>query len=125
MTAAAFVGLYESALATQDWAVVEPLMHPNVSVTFSDGSVHLGKEAVRNAFERNFKTISDEDYRIANVHWVFQSDDTAVYLFEFHWTGTVDGRPAVGGGRGTSVLVRERDDWRLLVEHLGPLRSQQ
>ncbi len=120
MTAADFVTAYESALATQDWSVVEPLLHRNVSMTFSDGSVHKGKEAVREAFERNFRSISDEDYRMTDVYWVLQSHETAVYLFDFHWTGNINGRSAGGKGRGTSVLVREAGEWLLLAEHLGP-----
>ena len=45
---------------------------------------------------------------------------TAVYLFEFHWSGIINEKPASGLGRGTSVLIKEADRWLLLVEHLGP-----
>ena len=120
MPASEFIGLYEAALATQSWDAVSPLIHDDASVVFSDGSVHRGKEAVRVAFERNFHTINDEVYRIANVHWLLESDDCAVYMFDFFWTGTVAGEKVEGAGRGTSVLVFEGDQWKLLAEHLGP-----
>ena len=123
MTAVDFIARYEAALATQSWTEVAPLIHEKASVTFSDGSVHIGKAAVQKAFERNFRTIADEDYRIINVQWVFQSNEMAVYLFDFHWTGTINGHPAAGGGRGTSVLVQEGNTWNLLTEHLGPAPS--
>jgi ketosteroid isomerase-like protein len=116
-----FISLYERALATQDWAVVDPLIHDDACVTFSTGIVHIGKPAIQIAFERNFSEIEDEEYRISNVHWVQRGEDIAVYLFDFNWTGRVNGQTAGGSGRGTCVLSREDGSgWRLLVEHLGP-----
>ena len=41
-----FIEKYEAALATQDWQQVAPLVHPEACVTFSSGSVHIGKTAV-------------------------------------------------------------------------------
>ena len=120
MSATDFVRSYELALATQDWGAVDPLVHHDASVTFSDGSVHKGKDAVRAAFERNFRAIVGERYRITNVHWLLQSEHAAVYLFDFHWTGTIDGHSASGAGRGTTVIVRGGGGWQLLTEHLGP-----
>jgi ketosteroid isomerase-like protein len=115
-----FIPLYERALASQRWDAVGPLVHDDACVTFSNGAVHVGKAAVQRAFERNFAAITDEEYRISNVRWVRRGSEIAVYLFDFNWTGRVGGRPASGSGRGTSVLYRDDDGWRLLVEHLGP-----
>jgi len=120
MTAEEFINLYEQALATQQWISVDPLVHEDASVTFSTGDVHKGKDAVRAAFERNFSAIEGEEYRISNVHWVMRDAQVAVYLFDFRWTGRINGRAASGAGRGTSVLVRNGANWQLLVEHLGP-----
>jgi len=115
-----FVTAYETALATQNWAEVEPLFHEDACVTFSSGTVHRGKDAVRRAFVGNFGAIADETYRVSNVHWVRKDREYAAYLFDFDWTGLIDGEPAGGGGRGTCVLVKDGTSWRLLVEHLGP-----
>jgi ketosteroid isomerase-like protein len=116
-----FVSRYERALATQDWSVVDPLVHDDACVTFSTGEVHVGKLAVRRAFERNFAAIADEEYRISNVRWVHSGAEIAVYLFDFDWAGRIGGRAASGSGRGTAVLRREDGSgWKLLVEHLGP-----
>jgi ketosteroid isomerase-like protein len=120
MTLEEFVRAYEEALGTQNWMHVEPLVHKDACVTFSNGTVHKGREQVRQAFERNFSVIQDEEYAITNVHWVHRGDETAIYLFEFSWRGTIDAKPASGSGRGTSVLIRAGDKWQLLVEHLGP-----
>lgn len=115
-----FIRAYEHALATQDWRNVDPLVHDNACVTFSNGTVHRGKLEVRKAFEKNFSLIKDEKYSISNVHWVIKGPETAIYLFDFNWNGIINDQPASGSGRGTSVLIKENDNWQLLVEHLGP-----
>lgn len=123
MSAEEFIRDYEQALATQDWTNVDPLVHEDACVTFSNGTVHKGKPAVRKAFEGNFAIIKDEKYSVSNVHWVSKGTDTAVYLFEFNWSGLINEQPASGSGRGTAVLIKEDDKWLLLVEHLGPKAS--
>lgn len=120
VTPEAFITAYEAALASQDWAVVEPLVHRDACVTFTNGSVHEGRAAVQAAFTRNFSLIKSEQYTISNVRWVRTSDDFAAYLFEFSWQGVINGEPASGAGQGTCIIVREHDHWQLLIEHLGP-----
>ena len=121
MTADDFVRAYETALASQQWSAVDPLLHADVCVTFSTGAVHKGKPAVRAAFERNFAAIRDETYRVSNVHWAARTPDLAVYLFDFAWSGLINGKAASGAGRGTAVVVRNGDaTWQLIAEHLGP-----
>lgn len=114
-----FIIDYEKALATQDWKSVEPLISKRASVTFSTGAVHEGKEAVKTAFERNFKLIKSEEYKIKNVRWLFTNESTAVYLFDFSWKGIMNNQLIGGEGIGTSVLIREGAKWVLLTEHLG------
>jgi ketosteroid isomerase-like protein len=119
-----FIRAYERALASQDWRQVEPLIHRDACVTFSNGTVHKGKAEVKRAFENNFSLIKDETYSMTNVHWVLKGVETAVYLFEFSWSGFIDAKPAHGAGRGTAVLIKEADEWQLLIEHLGPRGTQ-
>ncbi|MEM8533089.1 MAG: nuclear transport factor 2 family protein [Chloroflexota bacterium] len=114
-----FMQEYASALASQDWDKVSPLIHEKACVQFSEGT-YIGKSQVKTAFERAFSLIEDEDYAISNIHWVEQSDSVAVCMFEFAWSGKINNKPAKGGGRGTSVLKNENGVWQLLVEHLGP-----
>jgi ketosteroid isomerase-like protein len=115
-----FIECYERALASQLWDKVAPLIRENACVTFSNGSVHKGKSAIQIAFEKNFAAIADEQYRISNIHWIHRSSETAVYIFQFSWSGLINGRPASGAGSGTSVLQRDPSGWQLLAEHLGP-----
>ena len=113
---------YEAALTSQNWQNVDSLMHDDVCVTFSTGTFK-GKSDVQVAFERNFKLIKDEVYTISDLHWVFQSNDSATCLYNFHWQGLINDQPMSGGGRGTSVLIRANDKWLIIVEHLGPFAS--
>lgn len=115
-----FILAYESALATQDWSKVAPLIHDDACVTFSNGSVHRGKSEVKAAFEKNFAAIRSESYHVENVDWIRKGEELAVYRFDFAWSGYIGGKLASGAGRGTSVLTLEAGSWQLLVEHLGP-----
>jgi hypothetical protein len=111
---------YARALASLRWSEVDPLVHDDVRATFSDGLRHLGRAAVRAAFERNFAAIRDEPYAISNLRWPRRGTDHAVCLFDFAWSGVVGGRPAGGAGRGTTALLFESDRWLMIAEHLGP-----
>jgi len=110
---------YEAALASQDWQKVAPLMHPDICVTFSNGTFK-GIDEVQAVFERNFNLIKDEEYGIDNIHWAHMSESHAVCLYHFHWSGFIDGDSCSGGGRGTSVLIKAGGKWQIITEHLGP-----
>jgi len=114
-----FITAYETALASQDWKMVEPLIAETASVTFSNGAVHIGKGKVQRAFENNFATIKSEHYAIENVIWLKKESMYAVYLFEFSWTRLINSQLFSGSGIGTSVILKEGDNWKLLTEHLG------
>jgi ketosteroid isomerase-like protein len=120
MTPDDFISKYQAALRSQDWLAVEPLLHGRVCVTFSNGAVHRGVDAVGAAFKKNFSVIEGEDYRMSDLSWTYRTDDLAVCVFRFDWSGLIRGELASGSGRGTHVLVRDGDRWLLVVEHLGP-----
>ena len=114
-----FITDYKAALASQQWQQVEPLMHPNVCVSFSNGTVHKGLAQVKEAYQRNFAAIKNEEYQMTDVHWVLTTHHTAIYIFNFNWRGLINGQPASGSGHGTAVLVQEDGRWILMAEHLG------
>jgi len=116
-----FIRNYETALATQDWQSVEPLMSNDVVVTFSNGSVHTGLKKVQAAYEKNFSKIKGEQYSMDNIHWLKTEANFAVYTFKYHWSGYVDDTLISGKGVGTAVIVNESGKWKLLAEHLGRL----
>ena len=110
---------YEAALSSQQWSAVEPLMHENVCVTFTNGTFK-GINEVQAIFEKNFSLIKDEEYSISNTHWAMLSESQAVCLYEFNWQGIIGGQHCSGGGRGTSVFVLTNHQWKIIAEHLGP-----
>ena len=110
---------YEKALATQKWENISPFIHPDICVTFSEGT-HKGITAVEAAFRKTFALIQDETYTLSNIHWIHSDENFAVCIYNFHWSGLINGQMASGGGRGTSVLVNEAGNWLILTEHLGP-----
>jgi len=112
---------YEAGLATQDWEQVEPLFHADACVTFSNGKRFRGRGEIGQAFSDNFALIEDEHYELADVHWLAKEPGHAVCIYDFRWSGLIDGKPANGAGRGTSVLTPAGDRWFILAEHLGPL----
>ncbi len=113
-----FIKKYEIALKTQDWKNVAPLFHDNACVTFSNGTVHMGKQNVRIAFEHNFSLIKNEKYAIRNVRWILKNESIAAFVFEFYWEGIINENPTKGNGIGTTVLISENEKWILLTENL-------
>lgn len=114
-----FIKSYEKALASQVWQNVAPLIHPNACVTFSNGKVLNGKQAIEEGYTHNFQIIKNEQFTIANVQWLQIENNFAVYIFSFHWEGIIAGEKVKGAGRGTTTLVFEAGTWLLLAEHLG------
>lgn len=114
-----FIRSYETALATQDWQQIAPLIHDDCVAVFTENTFR-GKTAVEAAFRKTFALIEDETYGINNINWQLRTENVAVLTYNFAWSGTIDGQAASGGGRGSSVLVCENGRWLLLLEHLGP-----
>lgn len=113
----AFLRRYEQATNSHDVDRVMPLIAEGAVYWFSDGS-HRGLPEIREAISRTFAAIQDEVYEIRDVEWVVLAADHAVCRYRFRWTGTVEGRPRSGEGRGTNVLVRQGGAWRMAHEHL-------
>src|SRR5262252_2126253 len=103
---------YVAAANRHDLEAVLALIDDNAVYFFSDGSSHAGKAAIRNAIQRNFESIRNEIYRLENLRWLVETDEVAVYVYEFHWTGEIEGKPVEGSGRGTSVLQKKSGEWR-------------
>ena len=112
-----FLRAYEKATNTHDITQVAPFIASDAVYWFSDGS-HRGRDAVLVAIAETFATIRDEVYRIEEVEWVSVSAGHAVCRYRFAWTGTVNGQPKSGRGRGTNVLVNTDGTWQMLHEHL-------
>lgn len=118
MSPTEFMGAYEAATNAHDVDATLELIADDAVYLFSDQSSHFGKEAIRNVLVANFGTIKNETYRIHDLRWLAGSEEVAACVYAFDWSGEIDGRPAGGSGRGTSVLRRIEGNWRVAHEHL-------
>jgi ketosteroid isomerase-like protein len=113
----AFVRTYEQATNTHDINLVAPMIAPEAVYWFSDGS-HRGRQAILAAIAETFATIHDEVYRVDELEWIVCNDSHAACRYRFTWTGTLNGQPRSGTGRGTNVLINSAGTWQMLHEHL-------
>lgn len=113
-----FMREYERVANSHDLQATLSLVAEEAVFLFSDGSVHLGKGSIERALRRNFELIKDEEYAIDNLTWILKTAGAAACVYDYSWSGVVNGKPASGSGRGTNILVRSGDNWRIVHEHL-------
>lgn len=117
-TPAEFMQAYESVLNTHDLEATLTLIEGDAVFFFSNQTAHVGKQAIGEAIGRNFQLIEDETFTLANLSWLAQTEKVAVCVYDFSWSGMIRGEPASGTGRGTTLLRRSEDGWKVLHEHL-------
>lgn len=120
MTPAEFLRVYEQRTNTHHFEEVAPLIAEHAVYWFNDGSFQ-GLEAIKQAFEKTWALIQDEQYAIEQVQWLVNEAQTAVCLYLFRWQGNVDGQLLQGAGRGTSVFQKIDGQWKVTHEHLSSL----
>lgn len=109
---------YEAAAEAHDLEAMLELIHPDAVYWFSNETSHVGKSAVAEAIRANFDSIEGESYRIDQLRWLAKTDEVAVCVYRYTWTGKISGQAAGGTGRGTNVLSRTGDAWVVIHEHL-------
>ena len=120
-----FMVAYERATNSHDLEATLSLIDEQAVYLFSDESVHVGKRAIGKILERNFDLIEDEIYSIQSLRWLVDSGEVAVCVYDYSWSGVINGEPASGYGRGTTVLKRAQDGWKVAHEHLSRGRLNQ
>lgn len=120
MTAREVLAAYEDRINRHDFDLLVELIAPDATFWFSDGT-HRGIEAIRAAFEATWRALADETYWLDQREWIAESDRAAVCTYRFNWSATIDGTPASGSGRGTTVLRCENDRWAIVHEHLSSM----
>ncbi|MGV8856386.1 MAG: YybH family protein [Devosia sp.] len=117
------MALYAERINAHRFALVAPLIAPDAVFWFSDGS-HKGIDAIERAFAATWATLHDEAYWLEDRRWLTRDGASAVCLYRFCWTASIDGTARSGGGRGTSVLERRSDGWVIVHEHLSATPAQ-
>lgn len=109
---------YERATDSHDLERLLTLIDDDAIYLFSDESVHIGKRAIERVIKRNFELIKSESYSVDNVTWLAKSSDVSACVYDYVWSGTIQGEAASGFGRGTTVIRRKGRTWRVVHEHL-------
>jgi ketosteroid isomerase-like protein len=121
MTAAAtpetVMAAYADLINRHDFDLLLPLIDPQASFWFSSGT-YQGHDAVRQAFERTWRRLAGETYWLEDLIWIAKGTEAASCTYSFHWHATIDGEAAEGEGRGTTVLAKNNNGWRIVHEHL-------
>lgn len=109
---------YERATDSHNLDAAISMINEEAIYLFSDESVHVGKQAIERVLRHNFELIQDESYSISNLTWLAKSEEVAACVYDFTWSGTINGQDAFGSGRGTTVLRRSGKEWKVVHEHL-------
>ena len=112
-----FLHSYERATNTHDFEKVRPLIAENAVYWFSNGSFE-GIEAIGKAFSDTWTKIQNEEYSIENIKWLTTTDCSGTCVYDFRWSGMVDGKTLSGYGRGTNIINKTDGKWQMLHEHL-------
>jgi ketosteroid isomerase-like protein len=113
-----FLRAYQAVANAHDLEATLSMIADHAIFLFSDETAHIGKDAIRKAMQTNFDTIKNERYRVRHVTWPVSSDEFALCVYEFEWTGEIHDQPVSGSGRGTTAIRRIDGNWRIVHEHL-------
>jgi ketosteroid isomerase-like protein len=117
-TADEFMVAYEQATNSHDIEATLSLVDDQAVYLFSDESTHVGKPAIERVLRKNFDLIKEENYAIDNLTWLVDTGEVAACVYDYSWSGLINGEPASGSGRGTTVLRRSENGWKVIHEHL-------
>jgi ketosteroid isomerase-like protein len=113
----AFMKAYEQANNSHDIDRVSPMIAPDASYWFTDASYH-GLPEITAGIRQTFSLIQNEAYHITDLEWIVLTSEHAVCRYRFSWTGVIGGAQRSGQGRGTNVMVKHGESWRIKHEHL-------
>lgn len=117
MSAVDTLKAYEQRINQHDFDALVELVAPHATFWFSDGS-HHGHTEIRRAFEQTWRALADETYWLDQLEWIAQGEAAAACTYRFNWRAMIEGQPASGSGRGTSVLAVTNSGWQIVHEHL-------
>ncbi|WP_105405125.1 DUF4440 domain-containing protein [Neorhizobium sp. T7_12] len=109
--------LYETRINLRRFDEVEPVISPEATFWFTDGT-HSGIAEIRAAFEETWRNLQNEIYWLEDVTWIAVGAEAASCTYRFRWKADIDGKTFEGEGRGTTVLRKEGSEWKIIHEHL-------
>jgi len=116
---------FTAALIRRDLGSAQALLSDDVVFFYTNGSAILGKDEFAKTMTASWTLVQDYTYSTLDSLWLPPSDDAAVVIYTFAWSGRVAEQAVQGGGRGTRVFSKASDGWLIAHEHLsaGRFRS--
>ncbi len=108
---------YETKINLHRFAEVKSLISDDAVFWFTDGC-HKRKNEIKRAFEETWQKLNNDTYWLKNIEWIAVGDRAASCIYQFNWKTEIDGKALEGTGRGTTVLRKEADSWKIVHEHL-------
>ncbi|HLD74822.1 MAG TPA: nuclear transport factor 2 family protein [Bdellovibrionota bacterium] len=108
---------YEKGLNTHNFDNVRHLIAPDAVFWFNEGSFE-GIDEIEKACNKTFNLIKNEKYWLTNKKWISSSQETVAIIYNYNWTGVINGKNESGFGRGTSILANIDNTWKIIHEHL-------
>ena len=115
-----FLNRFEEAAEKEDFDLIQDMVHDDAFFRFNDGDF-VGKQAVRGAFEKTWKSgggAKKERFYLTEVKVLSVDASSATATYTYNWEGSIDGRSFKIQGRGTRVLVVEGGRMQIIHEHL-------
>lgn len=108
---------YINATNTHDFSEVEKCLAKDAVYWFSDNSCTTIVE-IKKYFEQAWHLVQNEVYSANNIQWLAASPEVATCIYEYRWSGLINGVHQSGRGRATNVFKQIDKKWFLIHEHL-------
>jgi ketosteroid isomerase-like protein len=116
-----FLNQFEETAEKENFDLVQDMVHDKAVFRFNDGDF-VGKQAVRDAFEKTWKggstNVKKMRFYLTDIAVLTVDAKSATATYTYNWEGAMDGRPFRIQGRGTRVMVIEDGRLQIIHEHL-------
>ena len=116
-----FLNRFEEIAEKENFDLVQDMIHDQAFFRFNDGDF-VGKQAVRGAFEKTWKSggpgVKKEHFYLTDIQVLTVDAKSATATYTYNWEGSMDGKSFRIQGRGTRVLVVENGRLQIIHEHL-------
>lgn len=108
---------YIKATNSHDFNNVLKHLSTNAVYFFSDKKCFTIDD-IRSYFENSWKIIVNEKYEAKNIQWLITEEKVTVCLYDYTYKGRMNDQDIEGGGKATNIFTKEKNDWKLIYEHL-------
>ena len=122
-----FLNRFEELAEKEDFSLIKDMIDENAYFRFNDGDF-IGRQAIQSVFEKTWRgdpTVKKVRFYLSDIVVLSTDRSTATATYTYNWEGSQAGRAFTIRGRGTRVLVLEKDQFRIIHEHLSRFPTPQ